>query len=90
MFLRTNIPKQLNRNQIPTPMIGNIIPIPMCWNEIPTRVCRNEIPMGHGRNCPLSIILPPGDRTRPRSLKNDVIYTILTANMIANSKLYHR
>ena len=59
MFLRTNIPKQLNRNQIPTPMIGNIIPIPMCWNEIPTRVCRNEIPMGHGRNCPLSIILPP-------------------------------
>ena len=34
MFLRTNIPKQLNRNQIPTPMIGNIIPIPMCWKEI--------------------------------------------------------
>ena len=31
----------------------------MCWNEIPTRVRRNEIPMGHGRNCPLSIILHP-------------------------------
>ena len=60
MFFGANISKRVNRNQIPIQMFGNMISIPMCWNEIPTRNRRNEISMGHGRNCPLSIILPQG------------------------------
>ena len=48
-------------------MIANINPLPMCCNDIPTRVRRNEIPIGQGRNCPLSIILPPGEVSQVRT-----------------------